>query len=165
LTCGRHPLCTVVAYIVLSIFAMIFIVERSFCHCSNGHNMFFCVVDVHRDSILTDSVRALMSAKSDDLHKWMRIQFIGEPGIMIGLFNRPHSHISQTLAAWFLIIHIVQYCFYHLWWGRLVIPLEVSRPTLSLERPSCKTRSQVTKPLVILLHFAHFKFDVFDVFS
>ena len=49
-----------------------------------------CVIlDVHRANVLEESQRALMTiTNADDLHKWLRIQFIGEPGIDAGGLER-----------------------------------------------------------------------------
>jgi hypothetical protein len=49
-----------------------------------------CVVmDLHRDRVLEESVKAIMSIiNTSDLHKWLRIQFIGEPGIDAGGIER-----------------------------------------------------------------------------
>lgn len=49
-----------------------------------------CVIlDLHRENVLVESHNAIMSINnSNDLHKWIRIQFIGEPGIDAGGIER-----------------------------------------------------------------------------
>jgi hypothetical protein len=47
------------------------------------------VMDLHRENVLEESHKAIMSiSNANDLHKWLRIQFIGEPGIDAGGLER-----------------------------------------------------------------------------
>lgn len=49
-----------------------------------------CVVmDLHREFVVEESMKALLSIQNtNDLHKWLRIQFVGEPGIDAGGLER-----------------------------------------------------------------------------
>ena len=58
-----------------------------------------CVrVDVNRDSILYDAHKVFQALNPGDLHKWMRVVFIGEPGIDAGGLEREVHSLTHLLT-------------------------------------------------------------------